>query len=78
MLLSKTTSTPSTSIQQRPTFYKLGEIVGRETRHHEFKAGGMTYKDRGWLQETVGKYICGFLNSGEGGTLYIGVNDAGM
>jgi len=58
-------------------FYKAGEVVGRETRHAEFKQGGHAHKDRAWLQEMVGKYVCGFLNSGEGGVLYIGVNDKG-
>nr|KAG5688372.1 hypothetical protein BaRGS_010515 [Batillaria attramentaria] len=75
--VSTTTSTPGTSAGLALGFYRLGEVVGRESRHSEFKAGGMTQKERGWLQETVGKYVCGFLNSAEGGTLFVGVNDAG-
>ena len=75
--VSVTTSTPGTGTGMAIGFYRLGETVGRESRHSEFKQGGMAHKDRTWLQETVGKYVCGFLNSSEGGTLYIGVNDRG-
>ncbi|XP_070208557.1 uncharacterized protein [Littorina saxatilis] len=77
-LVSVTTSTPGTGTGLAIGFYRLGENVGRESRHSEFKQGGHAHKDRSWLQETVGKYACGFLNSAEGGTLYIGVNDNGM
>ena len=75
--VSVTTSTPGTGTGMAIGFYRLGETVGRESRHSEFKQGGMAHKDRTWLQDTVGKYVCGFLNSSEGGTLYIGVNDRG-
>lgn len=75
--VSTTTSTPGTLQGLSLAFYRLGGVVGRESRHSEFKAGGMVFKERGWLQDTVGKYVCGFLNSTEGGVLYIGVNDSG-
>lgn len=75
--VSTTTSTPGTAVGLAMTFYRMGDVVGRESRHSEFKAGGMMQRERGWLQETVGKYVCGFLNNGEGGTLFIGVNDKG-
>ncbi|XP_076456879.1 uncharacterized protein LOC143291127 isoform X3 [Babylonia areolata] len=72
--VSVTTSTPGAGNGLVTNFYRVGQAIGRETRHSEFKQGGRL-KDRAWLIDTVGKYVCGFLNSAEGGTLYIGVSD---
>ncbi|PVD31769.1 hypothetical protein C0Q70_07187 [Pomacea canaliculata] len=56
----------------------MEEEVGRETRNIEFKAAYTTLRERGnGLFDLVGKYVCGFLNSTEGGTLYFGVDDSG-
>ncbi|KAL8560958.1 hypothetical protein ACOMHN_022077 [Nucella lapillus] len=71
--VSVTTSTPGAGAGLVSNFYRLGQTIGRETRHSEFKQVGKTR-----LGESVGKYVCGFLNSGEGGTLYFGVNDDGL
>ncbi|XP_076456882.1 uncharacterized protein LOC143291127 isoform X4 [Babylonia areolata] len=75
--VSVTTSTPGAGNGLVTNFYRVGQAIGRETRHSEFKQGGRL-KDRAWLIDTVGKYVCGFLNSAEGGTLYIGVSDKGV
>ena len=56
-------------------FYHLQQHIGTETRHAEFKRGGIV-REQGLFRSMVGKYVCGFLNS-EGGTLYFGVSDDG-
>ena len=56
-------------------FYVIGQNLGNESRHMEFKAGQGSYMQK-QLKEHVAKYICAFLNS-EGGTLLVGVNDSG-
>jgi hypothetical protein len=50
---------------------RKGEIIGRQSRYVEFKAN----LHRKHLQDKVGKYVCGFLNSGDGGTLYFGIEE---
>ena len=56
--------------------YLEGEQFGNETRNKEFKKGGGKYLKKN-LKKDVSKYVCAFLNSGEDGTLYVGVNDLG-
>ena len=56
--------------------YLEGEQLGNETRNKEFKKGGGDYL-KNVLKKHVSKYVCAFLNSGEDGTLYVGVNDLG-
>lgn len=56
--------------------YLEGEQLGNETRNKEFKKGGGEYI-KNVMKKHVSKYVCAFLNSGEEGTLYIGVNDDG-
>lgn len=68
-----TTSTAATKLLYRYNFYRIGEVIGRESRHMEFKEGA----SRPHLQDIVGKYVSGFLNSAEGGALYFGVNNEG-
>ncbi|KAK6167774.1 hypothetical protein SNE40_021725 [Patella caerulea] len=58
-------------------FYRLNDKLGNETRNVEFKEGRGNYK-HSVLNEHVGKYVCGFINSLEGGTLFVGVNDKGL
>ena len=55
--------------------YTLGEHLGNETRHREFKSGQGAYIHK-QLRDHVAKYTVSFLNS-EGGVLIIGVDDAG-
>ena len=50
--------------------------LSNETRNKEFKEGGGKYLKNN-LKKDVSKYVCAFLNSGEEGTLYVGVNDLG-
>ncbi|XP_067665418.1 uncharacterized protein [Haliotis asinina] len=58
-------------------FYHFRETLGNETRTAEFKQGGFVTGERKYLlQDNVGKYVCGFLNS-NGGTLFIGVDNDG-
>ena len=58
-------------------FYHLGEKLGNETRNAEFKEGGFMVADKKHvISNTVGKYVCSFLNS-DGGTLFLGVNNHG-
>ncbi|XP_061166808.1 schlafen-like protein 1 [Saccostrea echinata] len=57
-------------------FYLEGEQLGNETRHKEFKEGCIAF-DKNARKELLSKYVCAFLNSGEGGTLYLGVDDGG-
>ncbi|XP_041360521.1 schlafen-like protein 1 [Gigantopelta aegis] len=58
-------------------FYHLGERLGNETRNAEFKEGGFMVGDKKHvIMNTIGKYVCSFLNS-DGGTLFIGVNNHG-
>ena len=56
-------------------FYVIGENLGNESRHIEFKAGQGSYLQK-QLKDHVAKYMVAFLNS-EGGTLLIGVSDGG-
>ncbi|XP_061178396.1 schlafen-like protein 1 [Saccostrea echinata] len=62
--------------QSQRKFYLEGEKLGNETRYKEFKksCGGSDKKDR---KELLSKYVCAFRNSGQGGTLYLGVDDSG-
>uniref|UniRef100_W5M570 Schlafen AlbA-2 domain-containing protein n=1 Tax=Lepisosteus oculatus TaxID=7918 RepID=W5M570_LEPOC len=53
-----------------------GAHVGRETRNVEFKRGGGEYLKKGFHQH-LRKYACAFLNGG-GGSLLVGVDDAGV
>ncbi|GFO41382.1 schlafen-like protein 1 [Plakobranchus ocellatus] len=71
------TSTPKVETCGCPeaVFYHLHQLIGAETRHAEFKRGGIV-REQCLFRSVVGKYMCGFLNS-EGGTLYFGVNDDG-
>ncbi|XP_077990313.1 uncharacterized protein LOC144444678 isoform X2 [Glandiceps talaboti] len=55
--------------------FSVGQKLGNENRHLEFKTGGGEYLKK-ILKEHVGKYICAFLNS-EGGSFMIGVGDDG-
>ncbi|XP_071143492.1 uncharacterized protein [Mytilus edulis] len=57
--------------------YEEGETLGNETRDKEFKAGGGDHYINKNLKDHVSKYLCGFLNSSQRGTLYIGVKDNG-
>ena len=56
--------------------YLEGEQLDNETRNQEFKKGGGNYLKNDFKKD-VSKYVCAFLNSGEEGTLYVGVNDSG-
>ena len=56
--------------------YLEGEQLDNEARNKEFKKGGGDYIKND-LKKDVSKYVCTFLNSGEKGTLYVGVNDSG-
>lgn len=58
-------------------YYKEDDYLGNEKRNREFKHGGGDYIEK-TLKKDVSKYLCGFLNSLETGTLYIGVADTGM
>ncbi|XP_063407417.1 schlafen-like protein 1 [Mytilus trossulus] len=57
------------------TKYYEDQLLGNETRDKEFKLGGgeLTLT----LKQHVSKYLCGFLNSSQKGTLFIGVKDSG-
>lgn len=68
------TTTSTNKMEFLSHFLVFGEEIGRESRHVEFKQGA----NRQHLQDKVGKYVCGFLNSGEGGTLFFGVKDDGL
>ncbi|CAC5418213.1 unnamed protein product [Mytilus coruscus] len=57
--------------------YEENETLGNETRDKEFKAGGGDHYISKNLKDHVSKYMCGFLNSSQRGTLYIGVKDNG-
>lgn len=60
------------------TKYIEDQLLGTETRDKEFKLGGGTGSDQNLtLKKHVSKYLCGFLNSSQKGTLYIGVEDSG-
>lgn len=54
----------------------MGQYLGNETRNMEFKRGGGQYMKK-QLKDHVAKYVCCFLNAGEGGSLFIGVDDNG-
>lgn len=78
VMLSAKTSTPFSYPCDCPetVFYHRLQDIGTESRYREFKKGGVIY-DQWAFKETIGKYVCGFLNS-EGGTLFFGVSDAGV
>lgn len=60
-------------------YYKEDDYLGNETRNKEFKLGGGNYiTNKYGLQKDVSKNLCGFLNSLQTGTLYIGVTNKGM
>nr|XP_014342232.1 PREDICTED: schlafen-like protein 1 [Latimeria chalumnae]XP_014342233.1 PREDICTED: schlafen-like protein 1 [Latimeria chalumnae] len=59
---------------QERFFY--GAQIGSETRNVEFKRGGGEYLSAA-LKHHVRKYACAFLN-GEGGSLFVGVDDDGI
>ena len=64
-------------VQRKRNSYFVGEeLAATESRHVEYKAGGVLFI-RETLTQLVGKYACAFLNS-EGGTLLAGVNDSGI
>ena len=65
------------SVKQRQKFYREGELLGNETRNKEFKEGGGEHFIRKNLKDIVSRYISGFLNSSQQGTLFIGVKDDG-
>ncbi|XP_069106874.1 uncharacterized protein [Argopecten irradians] len=56
--------------------YIIDQKMGPETRSREYKLGSGNYMKK-QLNKDVGKYVCGFLNSREAGSLMIGVNDSG-
>lgn len=62
--------------QQAVTTYRLYEKLGPETRHLEYKEAQGAFMHLN-LRETIGKYVCGFLNSEVEGTLMFGVTDNG-
>ncbi|KAL8560954.1 hypothetical protein ACOMHN_022073 [Nucella lapillus] len=74
--VSVATSTSGAEAGLVSNFYHLGQTIGRETPHIEWEKTSDLSNSK--LVEIVGKYICGFLNSGDGGTLYFGVNDDGL
>ncbi|XP_060064471.1 uncharacterized protein LOC132544839 [Ylistrum balloti] len=63
-------------VQLSDRHYALEQYLGTETRSREYKLGSGNYI-RKQLNKDVGKYVCGFLNSREAGTLMIGVSDTG-
>ncbi|XP_033726567.1 LOW QUALITY PROTEIN: uncharacterized protein LOC117316166 [Pecten maximus] len=71
------TATSTTGLVQ-PTgrHYTFDQYLGTETRSREYKLGSGNYIKK-QLNKDVGKYVCGFLNSREAGTLMIGVSDTG-
>lgn len=54
--------------------YGEGRYVGDETTVRAFITGEHHHD----LKANVSKYMCGFLNSSQKGTLYIGVEERGM
>ncbi|XP_064597719.1 uncharacterized protein LOC135464152 [Liolophura sinensis] len=68
---------PGSSNHSLPDKYLImGQYLGNETRNVEFKRGGGQYMKK-QLKDHVAKYVCCFLNAGEGGSLFIGVDDNG-
>ena len=65
------------SVKQRQKFYRERELLGNETRNKEFKLGGGEHFVTENLKSIVPKYMSGFLNSSQQGTLFIGVKDDG-
>ena len=63
--------------EQKKIFYREGELFGNETRKKEFKEGGGEHYIKKNLKDHVSKYMSGFLNSSQQGTLFIGVKDDG-
>lgn len=59
------------------TKYYEDQLLGNETRDKEFKLGGGIDQNL-TLKKHVSKYLCGFLNSSQKGTLFIGVKDSGI
>ena len=76
--IHKYTITPDVrEVSRKRTSYYVGEeLPATESRHVEYKAGGVLFT-RETLVQLVGKYACAFLNS-EGGTLLAGVDDRGI
>ena len=69
-------NSPSNIKYTQPDGYREGELLGNETRNTEFKEGGGDYIKK-HLKDHVSKYMSGFLNSSQQGTLFIGVKDDG-
>ena len=65
------------SVKQMQKVYREGELLGNETRNTEFKEGGGEHYIKKNLKDHVSKYMSGFLNSSQQGTLFIGVKDDG-
>jgi hypothetical protein len=65
------------SVKQKQKFYREGELLGNETRNTEFKEGGGEHFIKKNLKDIVSRYMSGFLNSSQQGTLFIGVKDDG-
>ena len=64
-------------VKQNQKYYREGELLGNETRNKEFKLGSGEHFVTESLKNIVPKYISGFLNSSQQGTLFIGVMDDG-
>lgn len=58
----------------KENMYGEGRYIGDETPVRAFITG----EHRHDFKAHVSKYMCGFLNSSQKGTLYIGVKDNGM
>ncbi|XP_062612501.1 uncharacterized protein LOC134274262 [Saccostrea cucullata] len=71
-----TTTGKGDESESQRKFYLEDEQLGNETRQKEFKEGYIP-SDKKARKELLLKYLSAFLNSGEGGTLYFGVNDQG-
>ncbi|XP_021354353.1 uncharacterized protein LOC110450897 [Mizuhopecten yessoensis] len=70
-------ATSTTGLEQPSgRHYNADQFVGTETRSREYKLGSGNYIKK-QLNKDVGRYVCGFLNSREAGTLMIGVSDEG-
>ena len=65
------------SVKQKQKFYREGELLGNETRNTEFKEGSGEHFIKKNLKDIVSRYMSGFLNSSQQGTLFIGVKDDG-
>ena len=70
-------NSPSNIKYTQPDGYREGELLGNETRNTEFKEGVGEHYIKKNLKDHVSKYMSGFLNSSQQGTLFIGVKDDG-